>query len=284
MCQNLKVSELLKSWRCQNLNVSEFLNSWKCQNLKGSEFLKSWRCQNFKVWKIYQTGKCQNLNVSESLVTGRCQKFKISNLNVSEPDSVRILWNQKGSELYQTSKCQNLNLTSSGHKRFWHIQILTLSGSDKNSYLEILTPSGFRTFWHYPVLTISDSDTFRFWHFQILTLSGLEQKMILTLSRFSILFSESNFLTIALIYQLFCSRITVIKLIYDWIAEKIWTGSRHKSCLLWILLARPNFFHPSSRIALIYQLIYRSTLNRLKRRKNERMTKQVTKKWPEAVI
>ena len=40
---------------------------------------------------FFRTGKCQNLNVSESLVAGRCQEFKMSNLNVSEPDSVRIL-------------------------------------------------------------------------------------------------------------------------------------------------------------------------------------------------
>ena len=75
----------------------------------------------FQGMKKFRTGKCQNLNVPESLLTGRCQKFKMSN-----SDTIR----------------------------FWHFQILTLSGLEQNC------------------------QKLRFWHFQILTLSAPHVSML----------------------------------------------------------------------------------------------------------
>ena len=100
----------------------ESVRIWKCQIRRVSEWSETWKCQNFKVWNFFKTGKCQNLNALESFMTGKCHKFKMSNQNVSEPNSVRLLWNWKVSELYQSWRCQKLNVSESESIRIGRCQ------------------------------------------------------------------------------------------------------------------------------------------------------------------
>ena len=94
--------------------------------------------------------------------------------------------------------CSKKVLTPSAHRRFWHIQILTLPGFDP-SVPQILTLSGYIKFWPSPVLTLSNSDTFRIgpkWpKIGILTLSDSDNLSPATISasKISLPFVFSNF-------------------------------------------------------------------------------------------
>ena len=95
LCSN---PESVRTWNCQNLKVSEpdsviirdTFRFWPLQDFKNSDTFRFWQIQDFKNSDTFRFWHIQDFKHSDTF-----RFLKILTPSGSEPDSVRIFWNQK---------------------------------------------------------------------------------------------------------------------------------------------------------------------------------------------